>query len=83
MDNIYKAKYLGKPINLIDCNNCAWLNITEEEQEKIKGLHICQFYNHRVIHRTNCLKHSSILYPCDECYKDDNKYFIEREKRGN
>lgn len=78
MNNIYKPTYLGKPINPIDCNNCNWLNITEEEQEKMKGLHICKFYNRILKHRTSSLEHDPRLYPCDECYKDDNKHFIKR-----
>ena len=83
MDDIYKAVYLSKPANPIDCNKCAWLNITEEEQEKLKGMHkgmhICKFYMKRVIHNTNRQTHASRLHPCRECYEDGLEHFIERE----
>lgn len=61
-----------------DCNNCEYLNITEEQQEEIykktgeKPDHICTKYNKRVFHEVflrDQLHHR--IYPCIKC-KEEN-----------
>ena len=77
----FRAYYLGNLIKLVDCNECAYLNMTEDEQEyeyEGKYIHKCLFYDERVFHRTNNLIHNTRLYPCDKCYKDDHKNFSNR-----
>lgn len=64
-----------------DCNKCVKLNLTEKEQNRQtngKGLHICQHYNKRVLHRTVQLNHSDYLYPCAECESDQYSNYQER-----
>lgn len=54
--------------------NCKYLNITEEQQQAIKGAidwiykeHRCRKYNVRVFH----LSQHPDLYRCAECYKEN------------
>lgn len=59
-----------------DCNNCRWLNITEEEQQIVKhrsyaNEHSCMYYGTRVIHRAHSHRHDPFIYPCDRCYNDN------------
>ena len=78
----FETRYLSKFIKWIDCNDCAYLNMTEEEQEyKGRGMHKCLFYDKRVIHGTNNRIHSEMIHPCNECEKDEHKHFIERSTR--
>lgn len=57
------------------CNNCAFLNIDEHEQNLIKAKlgkcppHICTKYDKRVTHFP--YRHPSIC-PCEECRKEIN-----------
>lgn len=63
----------------MDCNDCEYLNITEEEQDEIfkktgkKPNHICEKYNKRVYHEIFSWKfpHHKI-YPCIECKEEKN-----------
>ena len=68
-----------------DCNECRYLSCTEEEQNNLRlalnitAVHMCTKHNKRVFHNHNGLingkKHSSFIYPCEECLreaKDDN-----------
>ena len=76
----FKVYHLGRFIKQVDCNDCAYLNITEKEQKSNHNkIHYCNLYNNRVIHRTNNLIHNTRLYPCDKCYKDEHKHFKARE----
>ena len=59
-------------MNVIDCNRCEHLNITEFQQSNKKELHICTFYNKRVLHLSNNIEHSFEIYPCKECNDDNN-----------
>lgn len=64
-----------------DCNNCKYINITEQEQTDKKESHICKKYNIRIYH--NVIKaingiHEDKLYPCFECIKDSYKYYSNR-----
>ena len=63
----------------MDCNDCEYLMVTEEQQEEIKQAgfgfapHICTKFDKRVFHRCSTAKngnHSSYLYPCEECEKE-------------
>ena len=52
------------------CNACAFLNLTEGEQNLIKRQsgetppHICKKYNKRVMHFPNA---HPMIHPCEEC----------------
>lgn len=60
-----------------DCNNCEYLNITEEQQNEYfqktgtKPSHICRKYNKRVYHEVflRDQPHHRI-HPCAECKED-------------
>lgn len=71
----YFCKYQQKPLPIIDCNNCEFISITEEEQRKDgKGLHICHVYEKRCFH--NNKEHDAThIYPCEECVADEYKNF--------
>ena len=65
----------------MDCNDCAYLMVTENQQEEIKQCgfgfapHICTKFDKRVFHRvgaTRTRNHSSYLHPCEECEKENN-----------
>ena len=73
----WRAHTLNKPIMIPDCNECKWLNMTEQEQRRDKKAlfgHICRGYEKRVLHERD----SERLYPCKECEKDDFKGFESR-----
>lgn len=73
MERVWERVYLAKPYNIKDCNDCKWLNITENEQQLgIKnGYHVCKHYQQRLKHRTSRIEHDWFIYPCDECFKDN------------
>lgn len=51
-----------------NCNECKFINITEEEQEKDKKPHVCLKHNTRLFHRNNNPKiNHSFIYPCNQC----------------
>lgn len=60
---------------MIDCNDCPYLNITEEQQEhmwrisKRKAMfpHICTKYNQRVLHYPY---YEPMIHPCRQCEKE-------------
>lgn len=63
---------------MINCNECKFINITEEEQHidnsKYRKFHKCLKFDKRVLHKDKHIKfHSNYIYPCTEC---DGKYFI-------
>lgn len=64
----------------MDCNNCKWINLTEDEQSvrPDKGLHFCEKYDKRLYHRTNNPEHNWFIWPCDDCVKDNYEHFIAR-----
>ena len=60
-------------MNKICPRDCEYLNITEEQQQSIKGAinwkyktHICRKYNARLLH----LEVHPDLYKCKECLKN-------------
>ena len=67
----------------MDCNNCEYLNITEQKQNEIfkltgnKPNHICNKYQTRVYHNTFSFKfpHNKI-YPCEQCEKQNGSEAI-------
>lgn len=74
-EKFYKALYQQEPIPIVDCNNCEYISITEEEQRKVgKGLHICQVYEKRCFHN-NKEHDATYIYPCKECVADEYKNF--------
>lgn len=57
-----------------NCNECEFINITEEEQINKKLDHICLKYNTRVIHKNNNPKiQHNYIYPCQQCEGKDFK----------
>lgn len=63
-----------------DCNDCSYLNITEEQQ-RINGNkegHYCNKYNKPVYHMGNKLSKYDpyLIHPCKEC---DETYDVEKE----
>lgn len=88
MDSIWFTRRMQEPMKNPDCNNCKWLNLTEEEQRQqaSQGLsvifipHVCEKYNKRVIYRRNdnIVHHLSFIWPCDDCRKDSYEHYIER-----
>ena len=82
-------EFLAKCLNIRipDCNDCGYLNYTEEEQQaygtnSYKSDHRCKCYERPVYHRTNSKNHNSYIYPCEECQKDNfvNYYDCESSK---
>ncbi|MBN3402923.1 hypothetical protein [Clostridium botulinum] len=60
-------------IDNINCNECQFINLTEEEQID----HKCLKYNIRIVHSSNnpYIKHN-FIFPCRQC---NGKSFIKRE----
>ena len=60
---------------MIDCNDCPYLSITEEQQERMWRMgkrkamfpHICQKYNERVLHYPYI---EPMIHPCRQCEKE-------------
>ena len=51
-----------------NCNDCKWINITEEQQQDNSTNHICMKHKVRVIHRNTISNiHHNFIYPCPEC----------------
>lgn len=58
--------------NIINCNECKWINITEEEQINKSICHQCLKYKVRVIHKSNNSKIvHNYIYPCNQCKGND------------
>jgi hypothetical protein len=65
----------------IDCNNCINLNMTEQEQLKLKDNsknHVCKEYNTRVLHLSSSKNHDPKLHPCTECRADIYRHYHRR-----
>lgn len=81
IDKSIRDEYLSKirqernrlSAGTINCNYCRNINITELQQTNKKENHICKKYNKRLFHRGR--KHR--IFPCDQCLKDDCKYYEE------
>jgi hypothetical protein len=51
-----------------NCNECRYINLTEEEQGKDKKFHVCTEWNVKLYHRSSNPKiQHTYIYPCDEC----------------
>lgn len=61
-----------------NCNDCGFINITEEEQKRDKTKnHICLKYNQKVIHRScNSKIEHTYIYPCEQC---NGKSFVKMD----
>lgn len=64
------------------CNNCPQLNITEDEQERLKlygeeKFHICCKYGKRLFHWSTGKNHDRNIYPCSECIADTKNYEVK------
>lgn len=56
-----------------NCNNCKWVNLTEDEQINNKNFHRCIKHKTRLFHRSNnpkMIKHYYI-YPYEKCNGKD------------
>lgn len=76
VENIWRARYRQEPLQVIDCNMCEHISITEAEQRKRGNQHphICQCYGKQCKH--NCMKRGAVfIYPCKECVADKHKNF--------
>lgn len=83
-------EFLTKCMNIRvpDCNDCGYLNFTEEEEQQAYGVnsykkgHRCECYDRPVYHRANSRTHDSYIYPCEECKKAIfvNYYMCESSK---
>ena len=73
----WKCQYQQEPIDIPDCNDCVWLNMTEDAQTESGNLlpHICRYYDRRVLHRTTSIVHSAYLHPCNECMNDKFEHY--------
>ena len=54
----------------INCNDCKWINITEENQKKYDK-HRCKYYKSRLYHFS---EHPRIL-PCLDCDLENNIHY--------
>ena len=75
-ENAWRAQYQQEPLQIIDCNDCEHLNITEAEQRKQgnKIPHFCQVYRNWCKH--NIMERDAVfIYPCKECVADKYKNF--------
>lgn len=82
-----RIECLNIPVLSPSCDKCAWINMTEDEQESLAVLgrhhipfHMCTYYDKRVIHDSRMLQPNHDIYPCDECVKDNHINFISRKK---
>lgn len=65
--------------DVMDCNKCKNLNITEKEQTNKKEDHMCLKYNRRVLHNNFRGKEpTERLYPCVQCCDDNYMHYEER-----
>lgn len=80
----FRPQILGEFIPPIDCNDCKWLDLTEDEQQELGDRchrhHFCTYYKKRVYHETNNLIHNPVLYPCKECEKEKREHFQNRSR---
>ena len=70
------ARYQQEPLQVIDCNMCEHISITEAEQRKRGNQHphICQCYGKQCKH--NYMERGAVfIYPCEECVADKHKNF--------
>lgn len=77
----WKALYQQEPITVIDCNNCANISITEDEQRRIgnNNPHICKIYRKMCKHNS-MERDATFIFPCEECYADKFAKFNKRYK---
>ncbi|EKS4345022.1 hypothetical protein [Clostridium sp. CTA-6] len=64
---------------MINCNECQFINITEENQIDRSIDHKCLKYNAKIIHKSSKphIKHNYI-FPCKQCGGQD---FIKGEEQ--
>lgn len=79
----FRPQFIGELIPQIDCNNCKWLDMTEDEQQTIENgiykYHHCMFYGERVKHRTSNVIHDHRLYPCKKCDEHNNSRYTYKD----
>ncbi len=68
------------------CKNCSYLNITEDEQTKLKGKgypdHICQKYNVKLYHMAYGVNWHPEIHKCEQCLLTFN-YVYSREVKNS
>lgn len=75
-ESMWRAKYQQEPLQIIDCNMCEHISITEAEQRKQgnKIPHFCQIYRNWCKH--NSMERDAVfIFPCKECVADRHKNF--------
>lgn len=73
----WKCQYQQEPVEIPDCNDCVFLNVTEDVQTESATFlpHVCRYYDRIVLHGTMKLIHSAYLNPCNECVDDKFKHY--------
>lgn len=57
---------------MVNCNDCKWINITEEQQINKLTDHKCLKHKVRVFHRSAETKvYHDYIYPCNQCNGKD------------
>lgn len=58
-----------------NCNDCQYINMTEEEQHKtaLGSPHICLKYKKRVYHNSGRPGYHGVIYPCKKCIEEAGK----------
>lgn len=64
---------------MIDCNDCLWLNITEDEQRRLttNQAHRCLSYSEEIKHYSQD-KECYFLFPCERCDKENYRRYAKR-----
>lgn len=80
----FLPQFLGDFVPQIDCNDCRWLDLTEDEQQELGDKchrnHFCTYYKKRVYHETNNLIHNPELAPCKECEKEKHEHYQNKNR---
>ena len=83
-EKVWRARYQQEPLQVIDCNMCEHISITEAEQRKRGNQypHICQCYEKQCKH--NYMERGAVfIYPCRECVIDKHENYRSRYGRDN
>ena len=78
-------KIFNTPTQRPSCNDCIWIDLTEDEQESLRVLerlippHICTKYGERVIHNSTSRTLNRDIYPCGDCINDGYCLFKDRK----
>lgn len=84
----FHTKCFNIPFTRTNCNECKWINITEQEQNVVINHnqfnnHACMLYGRRLYHAIPGTAHDELINPCVECDDDGNKHFNTNERSLN